>query len=274
MSPPEPHENLSPPLAAPVSGAPSMSAPIVTVHSTKLQGATAAALEICDLLDAKPDAVLGLATGGTMVGVYGALVEEVQRRGLDVSRVTTFNLDEYLGLDAGDPRLFRHFMDEHLFVPLGFNDAQVHFPDHVGARPRGADAVDAARQYEEAIQAAGGIDLQLLGIGRNGHIAFNEPGSSPRSRTRVVELHEVTRRDAAETFGGFDETPERAITMGLGTILEARALRVLAFGASKAPVVERLLRGAEDLDIPCTFLRERHGDIAVHLDIEAARLLP
>ncbi|QDV07028.1 Glucosamine-6-phosphate deaminase 1 [Planctomycetes bacterium Poly30] len=244
--------------------------PIVTIHGSADEGAVAAALELADLVEAKPDAVLGLATGGTMVGVYAAFVREARARSLDVSRVRTFNLDEYLGLAVDDAKRFRHFMELHLFGPLSIPSEHAHFPDAERAQ---TDAVGAARDYESAIEAAGGIDLQLLGIGRNGHIAFNEPGSSPDSRTRVIELHGATRADAAPSFGGLAGTPERAITMGMGTILEARALRVLAFGEAKAPVVERMLHGEEDPETPCTFLRGRHGDLAVHLDRDAARLL-
>ena len=244
------------------------SQPLVTVHASPADGATAAALEVADLVESVPHAVLGLATGGTMVEVYRALVAEVSRRSLDLSGVRTFNLDEYLGLGASDPNSFRHFMALHLFGPLGLAEEQTHFPDEQRAR---TDALGASRAYEEAIEAAGGIDLQLLGIGRNGHIAFNEPGSSPVSRTRVIELHPVTRSDAAGAFGGAESTPARAITMGMGTILEARRLRVLAFGSAKEEAVHQMLAGEENPEVPCTFLRLRHADMAVHLDADAAR---
>ncbi len=244
--------------------------PVCTVHAQPSHGATAAALELADLVEAKPQAVLGLATGNTMVEVYSAFVAECQRRGLDLSGITTFNLDEFVDLPSGDERSFRSFMRRHLHGPLGIDDARAMFPDQGLAA---ADATEAARRYEEAVRAAGGIDLQLLGLGRNGHVAFNEPGSSPSSRTRVVQLHEVTRADAAASFGGLDATPSSAITMGIATILEARALRVLAFGSGKAEAVRQLVEGDESLDCPCTFLRGRHTDLGVHLDTAAAGLL-
>ncbi|MFT5731515.1 MAG: glucosamine-6-phosphate deaminase [Paracoccaceae bacterium] len=246
------------------------SKPLVSVHASPEEGASAAALEVADLIEQTPKAVLGLATGGTMVGVYSALVAEIKRRSIDVSGIQTFNLDEYLGLSASDPNSFQHFMALHLFRPLGLTNEQTHFPDEQRAE---TDALGASRAYEAAIEAAGGIDLQLLGIGRNGHIAFNEPGSSADSRTRVIELHAVTRADAAGAFGGAESTPARAITMGMGTILEARRLRVLAFGSPKADVVEQMLAGGENPEVPCTFLRFRHADMAVHLDADAARRL-
>lgn len=244
--------------------------PIVSIHSSAAHAASAVAAEIVDLIEGKPDAVLGLATGGTMVQVYRALVETVQVRGVDCSRIQTFNLDEYLGLAPGDERSFRAFMALHLFKPLGLRPGQMNFPDEVEAL---TEPSAAARAYEDSIHAAGGIDLQLLGLGRNGHVAFNEPGSPVNSRTRVVELADITRSDAARTFDGFEHTPERAITMGMATILEARALRVLAFGAPKAEVVRELLRSAEDPSSPCTYLRFHHDDVQLHVDGDAAQLI-
>ena len=244
--------------------------PVVTVHALPSHGAGAAALELADLMESNPRAVLGLATGNTMVDVYAALVQAVRARGLDTSGITTFNLDEFVGLPVDDQRSFRTFMQTHLHGPLGIGEDRALFPDEKLAVN---DGIDAARRYEDAIRSAGGLDIQLLGLGRNGHIAFNEPGSSPSSRTRVVELHGVTRADAAAAFGGLESTPRRAVTMGIATILEARALRVLAFGSGKADAVRHLLMSPEDPEVPCTYLRGRHGDLGVHIDSDAAAKL-
>lgn len=244
--------------------------PVVTVHREAAHGAGAVALELADLIESKPQAVLGLATGQTMVEVYAALVREVRQRELDVSGIKTFNLDEFIGLGRDHSRSFRSYMLAHLHGPLGFREEAAMFPDEVLAATDGAEA---ARRFEDAIEAAGGIDIQLLGLGRNGHIGFNEPGSSPASRTRVVELHGFTREDAAAGFGGLDATPSRAVTMGIATILGARALRVLAFGERKAEAVRQLVEGDEDPAVPCTFLRGHHANLGVHIDPDAGQLL-
>jgi glucosamine-6-phosphate deaminase len=180
--------------------------------------------------------------------------------------VTTFNLDEYLGLPADHPSSFRAFMQEHLFDGLDLDPARCFFPECPGG-PKESAAV--AKEYEAAIADAGGIDLQLLGIGRNGHVAFNEPGSARDSRTRSVELSESTRRANAPDFPEGESVPRAALTMGIATILEARRLRVLAFGAHKAEIIHRLLEGTIGPEVPATFLRE-HGDVELWIDREAA----
>jgi glucosamine-6-phosphate deaminase len=154
-------------------------------------------------------------------------------------------------------------------VPGGLDPARIHFPD---AERAAEDPLGAARAFEDAIRAAGGIEVQLLGLGRNGHIAFNEPGSAYASRTRVVELDATTREDAAGAFGGVEQVPERAITVGVATILEARRLRAIALGEHKAPIVARTVDGAIGAEVPSTFLR-RHPDATLHLDGAAASLL-
>jgi len=218
--------------------------------------------------------LLGLATGGTMVGVYRALVGLVRERQASFTHVTTINLDEYLGLDASHPESFRAFMETHLFAPLareaGFDPLRAVVPDGVRAA---REPVLVARELEAHIRELGGVDLQLLGIGRNGHLAFNEPGASHKSRTRVVALARATREDAAAAFGGLAQAPRRALTLGLGTILEARRLRVLAFGAGKAAAVASVFRGPIDRAHPASALR-RHDDVRLWLDAEAASGLP
>ncbi|MEM9382355.1 MAG: glucosamine-6-phosphate deaminase [Planctomycetota bacterium] len=253
--------------AAPRGSAPAAPQIVTTVHGSAAEAVGAVAKELADLVRERPDAVLGLATGGTMVGLYAELVRLSRDEGLDLSGVTTFNLDEYLGLAPGDERSFRAFMREHLFEPLGHDDrGRHHFPDVALAE---RDPLAASRAYEDAIAEAGGIDLQLLGLGRNAHVAFNEPGSLPASRTRVVELDASTRADAEATFGSLDAVPTHAITVGPATILEARRLRVLAFGERKAEAVARTLTGAPSVEVPSTVLRG-HADVHLVLDLPAA----
>lgn len=235
----------------------------VRVLATAEEVCEAVADELVELARRRPEAVLGLATGSTMIGLYAALSARVRDGAVSLERVRTFNLDEYLGLPEASPRSFRAFMDEHLFGPCGIDAARVAFPVAPGAE--GADV----RAFEDAIHAAGGIDLQLLGLGGNGHIAFNEPGSLRDSRTRAVELAPRTRADAAAAFGGLDSVPTRAVTMGVGTILEARTIRVLALGAHKADVVSRMLAGAPGSELPAGFLAG-HPDVRLLVDAAAA----
>ncbi len=229
----------------------------------------AIAREIAELVREKPDLVLGLPTGKTPVGVYRELVRLHRAEGLDFSRVRTFNLDEYLGIGADHEASFARAMREMLFDHVNVSTRNVHFLDGLVSVGRVADY---CRDFERAIEAAGGIDLLLLGIGRNGHIAFNEPGSSRDSRTRVVELDEMTRADAAATFGGLANVPKRAITMGVATILGARRLRVLAFGAAKAECVQRAVVQSVGPKLPATFLRG-HPSLVAWLDVDAGSAL-
>jgi glucosamine-6-phosphate deaminase len=226
--------------------------------------ARAAAERIAVAVARRPRLVLGLATGETMRPLYAALVA-LQRAGhLDLSGVTTFNLDEYLGVPPEHPASFHAFMREALFdhVPL----AAAHLPRGDAADP----AAEAAR-YEAAIAAAGGIDLQVLGIGRNGHLAFNEPGSGFASRTRVTTLAETTRIANAAAFAPLP-VPQRAITLGLGTILEARACLLIANGAAKAEAIAATVEGPVDPACPASVL-QRHPDVTLLLDREAAGAL-
>jgi len=209
--------------------------------------------------------VLGLATGNTMVKLYAELVGLLRDEPVDLSRLSTFNLDEYLGLEAGDPRSFQSFMVEHLFGPLDLDPGRCHFPD---AQLAVRDPKAACRAYSRLIQEAGEIDLQLLGLGRNGHVAFNEPGSPVDGMTRVVPLHPFTRQDAAPNFGSLDEVPERAITMGLAEIQAARRLRLLAFGKSKAGALAGALGAEPDIQRPLSSLL-RHPDLKIWADAGA-----
>lgn len=189
-------------------------------------------------LRANPHLVLGLATGKTMECVYRRLVRLHREEKLDFSLCSTFNLDEYVGLLAADPNSYRHYMDQNLFRHVNIDPRNTHLPNGM------AEDLDAeCRHYEALIQRFGGIDLQLLGIGKAGHIGFNEPLSALRSRTRVKALTPTTLKQNATAFGGEEQMPRRAITMGVGTIIEARRCLLLATGNSKAEVIARAVEG-------------------------------
>ncbi len=220
--------------------------------------------EVEQLVRRPSGAVLGLATGSTPLDTYREFGRRRRAEQLSFAGVTTFNLDEFLGLAEHHPQSFRCWTRENLFDALDFDPSRTHFPD--------VDALDheaACRAYEDAIRAAGGIDLQILGIGRNGHIGFNEPGSPRASRTRVVDLHPWTRADAEKSFGALDRVPHRAITMGVATILAARCVRVIALGAHKADIVHATLYAEQNADVPSTWLRG-HADARLYLDPDAA----
>ncbi|HET7790196.1 MAG TPA: glucosamine-6-phosphate deaminase [Gemmatimonadales bacterium] len=215
---------------------------------------------------AKGHCVLGLATGSTPIGIYQELIRRHQAGRLDFSRVVTFNLDEYYPMPPDSPHSYRRYMWENLFKHVNVDPAHVHIPD--GGVPREKLAEHCAA-YERAIRAAGGIDFQILGVGKTGHIGFNEPGSPAASRTRLVTLDTVTRKDAAADFFGEDNVPREAITMGVATILEAREIALVATGEHKAAIVQRAVEGDASPDIAATYLQE-HPDATVYLDLAAA----
>jgi glucosamine-6-phosphate deaminase len=211
-------------------------------------------------------AVLGLPSGSTPVGIYRELVRLHQQQGLDFSNVVTFNLDEYLGLGRDRLQSYRRWMHEHFFKFVNVPPENIFIPD--GLTP--PDQLDEyCRWYETAIQNAGGIDLQLLGIGRNGHIGFNEPFSAPNCRTRVATLDPLTRRDAASDFFSEENVPLQAITMGLGTIFEARKIVLLALGEHKALIIRETAEGESTPRVPACYLRQ-HPDATLLLDAAAA----
>lgn len=216
----------------------------------------------------KPNLSLGLATGSTMVSVYQQLVALHKQGSLDFSRVITFNLDEYLGLPAAHPQSFHHFMHEHLFAHVNINSVNIHIPD---GTIRG-DYDRYCASYEETIRKAGGIDLQLLGIGRNGHIGFNEPTSSIGSRTRLKVLSQETLDDNAKFFDPPEASPRCAITMGIGTILEARKVLLLATGDSKAAAVAKSIEGPIASAVSASAL-QLHPDVTFIIDDAAAAQL-
>ncbi|MEX1040784.1 MAG: glucosamine-6-phosphate deaminase [Pirellulaceae bacterium] len=212
----------------------------------------------------KPRTVLGLATGGTPLKMYEELIRMHRSEGLDFSRVTTFNLDEYVGLPPTHPQSYQHFMHENLFRHLNLDLRNTHVPDG-----RALDYETYGEQYERMIADAGGIDIQILGIGRDGHIAFNEPGSSLGSRTRLKTLAGETVRDNARFFGSEEQVPRLAITMGVGTILESRRCLLLAFGESKAEAIAATVEGPVTAQVTASAL-QLHRDVVVIVDEEAA----
>ena len=223
---------------------------------------------IAGAIKKNPALNLGLATGNTMVGLYKHLVRLYQAGSLDFSQVTTFNLDEYLGLPATHPQSFHYFMQENFFRHVNVPPRNIHIPD--GSIRGHYDAYCAS--YEQSIRAAGGIDLQLLGIGRNGHIGFNEPTSSLASRTRLKVLSRETLDDNANFFRAGEESPRCAITMGIGTILEARKILLLATGDSKATAISKSIEGPITCAVSASAL-QLHPDVTFLLDEPAAAQL-
>jgi glucosamine-6-phosphate deaminase len=215
---------------------------------------------------AKGRAVLGLATGSTPIGVYRELIRRHKAGAADFSRVVTFNLDEYYPMAPDSPHSYRRYMWENLFAHVNIVPTNVHIPD--GSVPR-ERLTEHCVAYERAIAEVGGIDFQLLGIGKSGHIGFNEPGSPSDSRTRLVTLDTITRRDAAADFFGEDNVPREAITMGVATILEAREIALIATGEHKASIVQRAVEGEVAPDVAATFLQP-HANATVYLDLAAA----
>lgn len=215
----------------------------------------------------KPNSVLGLATGSTPIGTYDELVRMHREEGLDFSRVTTFNLDEYLGLPPSHPQSYRHFMDEHLFKHLNIPRGNIHVP-----YGHAESVLEYCHWYEQEIASSGGIDIQILGIGGDGHIAFNEPGSSLGSRTRLKTLTRETIADNARFFDKPGNVPQFAITMGVGTILEARRILLLANGRKKADIVAAAIEGPITSQVTASAL-QLHRDVVVILDAEAASSL-
>ena len=236
----------------------------VIIQPNKDSAAALVARVIAHELRANPHLVLGLATGKTMESVYRQLVRMHQEEKLDFSLCSTFNLDEYVGLFPSDPNSYRHYMDQHLFRHVNIDLRNTHLPNGL------ATDLDAeCGKYEALIQRFGGIDLQLLGIGKAGHIGFNEPLSALRSRTRVKALTPTTMKQNAGAFGGEDKMPRRAITMGVGTILECRRCILLATGDSKAEVIAKAVEGPITSMISATTL-QLHTRCTVVVDEEAA----
>ncbi len=243
------------------------------VFDRSQQASLAVATQIAQLIQDRANqgqtCVLGLATGSTPVGVYNELVRMHQQEGLSFKNVVTFNLDEYYPMQPHELQSYHRFMHEHLFDHIDIDPKNVHIPN--GTLPV-EQAYSHCQAYEDAIQQAGGIDLQILGIGRTGHIGFNEPGSGRDSHTRLITLDRVTRLDAAGDFFGEENVPRRAITMGVGTILKAKQIILMAFGEGKAPVVAQAVEGPITPTVAASFLQE-HPNAQFLLDQAAAAKL-
>lgn len=241
------------------------------VHTDKAAAVRAVAADIAALIRGRAAegrrAVLGLATGSTPIPLYAELVRLHREEGLSFRNVTTFNLDEYSGLGPDHDQSYRWFMQRQLFDHVDVAPAETHVPDGLAK-----DVAASAAAYEAAIKAAGGIDLQVLGIGRTGHIGFNEPPAGPATRTRQVHLDELTRRDNASFFGDVAKVPHHAVTMGVGTILDCRRVVLLAWGEGKADIVRRSVEDAPSDDCPASWL-QRHAACDFVLDAPAAAKL-
>jgi glucosamine-6-phosphate deaminase len=229
---------------------------------------TTAARIIAAAVRRKPSLVLGLATGGTTSAMYSHLVRMHRDEALDFSKVVTFNLDEYIGLPPEHPRSFHHFMDRNFFSRVNIPRQQIHIPD--GTIRHGYEEYCAG--YEAAIRTSGGIDLQILGIGRDGHIGFNEPSSSLGSRTRPKTLSHTTLDDNRRDFSPGEEMPTAAITMGIATILEAKRIVLLASGSAKAKAVAKAIEGPITASVSASAL-QLHPDVTFLIDEDAAREL-
>ena len=243
------------------------------VFSTSNQAARHIALQIEEIIKQNlvqgKFTVLGLPTGSTPVGLYRELIRMHKIEGLDFSKVITFNLDEYYPLDSTHPQSYRRWMRETFFDHVNIPDNQINIPDGTLAFEK---IEEFCINYEKKIRQAGGLDLQLLGIGRTGHMGFNEPGSTRHSRTRLATLDAVTRRDAAQAFFGEENVPLRALTMGVGTIMDARKIILMAYGEHKAPIVAKALEGPVSENVTASFLQE-HQDATYILDQAASKSL-
>ena len=226
-----------------------------------------AALFVSGQVILKPETVLGLATGSTPLGMYRELIEMYKRGEVDFSRVKTFNLDEYYQLPHDDVQSYHYFMKENFFKHINIKEDNTHLPDGMAA-----DIEEECREYERAIESSGGIDLQVLGIGENGHIGFNEPADSLNVFTGLVDLTEETIKVNSRFFASMEEVPTKAITVGMGTILKARRIILLANGEKKARAIRRTVCGQVTTQVPSSFL-QLHPDVTLILDKAAAALL-
>ena len=226
--------------------------------------AAKAAQQYVALLKRKPNAILGGATGSTPLGLYAELVRLNKAGEISFKDASSFNLDEYVGLDGTHDQSYRYFMDHNLFDHIDIDKSRTRVPS-------GIDVSDPSA-YDKEIAAAGGVDLQLLGIGNNGHIGFNEPGTPFGSLTHVVELTESTREANKRFFKSIDEVPTHAVTMGVKTVMQARSIILMAIGPAKAPIMKEMLQGPVTEKVPASVL-QLHPDVTVYMDFEAAKLL-
>lgn len=234
------------------------------VIGTEQEIAEKAAKQYVALLDKKPNAVLGGATGSTPLGLYHELARLCKEGIITFKDVKTFNLDEYVGLDGTHDQSYRYFMNENLFKNIDIDINNTHVPDGINT--------EKAADYDKQIEAAGGIDLQVLGIGVDGHIGFDEPGTPLDSITHVVELEQNTREVNSRFFKSIDEVPTHAVTMGIKTIMRSRSIILLAIGKAKAEIIKKAIEGPITTEVPASIL-QLHPDVTFYLDYEAASLL-
>ncbi len=239
----------------------------VIIQPTEKDAVNLTARILADALRQRPDMVFGLATGATMEAVYGELSRMCREENLDFSNAKSFNLDEYIGLPAEDKNSYRYYMDHHLFNNINIKKSNTHLPNGMTDDIPGEGA-----RYEAAIKAAGGVDLQLLGIGQDGHIGFNEPLSSLSSRTRDKSLTPVTYRQNCIYFNPPESMPRRAFTMGVGTILDSKRIVMLVTGARKADIVAKAIEGPVTSMISATAI-QFHRNVVVIVDEAAATKL-
>lgn len=226
-----------------------------------------AAQIIMDQVKTKPDAVLGMATGETVIGTYEYIVKNFKQELLSFKQVSTVNLDEYIGVKRSHPTSYYYFMNEKLFKYIDIPHDHVHIPNGSGT-----DLQAECEEYEGIIERLGGVDLQLLGIGHNGHIGFNEPGTPFQTRTHIVKLAESTRDANARFFKTREEVPTHAITMGIETITKSRKILLLVSGKEKAPIMERLINGEVEECVPASILK-LHPSVTIIADEDALSML-
>jgi len=226
-----------------------------------------AASIVCEQINNKPNSTIGLATGSTPLGTYKELIKLYEENKVDFSEVVSFNLDEYVGLEPDHSQSYRYFMKYNFFDHINIKSENYFLPDGMSK-----DISESCREYENKIKESGGIDLQILGIGANGHIAFNEPGSSLGSRTRVKTLTEKTIKDNSRFFENIDDVPRYAITMGIGTIMESRSIILLATGENKADAIAKTIEGPITAMVPATIV-QLHQKAIIIIDREAGSKL-
>ncbi|MDE0570520.1 MAG: glucosamine-6-phosphate deaminase [Verrucomicrobiales bacterium] len=239
----------------------------IIIRPTKEQCASIGGRIIANLIKRKPDAVLGLATGSTPIPLYSELARMHKDEGLSFSEITTFNLDEYIGLSGDHPCSYQFFMNEELFGKIDIRSDFTHIPNG-----EAGDIESECLEYEQAIRSSGGIDLQVLGIGSDGHIGFNEPGSSLGSRTRIKTLTGKTIEDNARFFDNSNQVPRHCITMGVGTIMDSASLILIAFGEGKADIISKAVEGPVSAMVPASIL-QLHPSVRVIVDEAAASKL-
>lgn len=239
----------------------------VLIFDTEEQIGIAAGNYMCGQVLQKPDSVLGLATGSTPLKPYGQMIDLYKKGVVDFSKVTTFNLDEYVNLDVNDKNSYHSFMHENLFDHINIPEESINF-----LNGNAADPEKECEEYENKIKKAGGIDIQLLGIGSNGHIAFNEPSDCFQRWSHVVNLKESTVKDNSRFFKSIEEVPTQAVTMGIGSIMQAKKILIIAIGENKAKAIKQLINGNVTPQCPASVL-QFHTDVTLMLDKGAASLL-